>query len=267
MHKLGLKLWSSNSFYIKPAMDLYNESIFDYVELYVVPGTEEGYLQEWKKTKFLFILHAPHAGAGFNLSLKECELKNRGLIKEVESFRAALNPTQVIFHPGIHGSIEETIRQIAIFRNEFSNLFDLAVIENKPKMGLNGEICVGASPEEMGKILDETGLGFCLDIGHAICYAAWEKSDWKKIVENFMKLSPQMFHLSDGDIDSRTDRHYHFGKGNFDLSRIVELLPSGAYVTIETEKNSKNDLNDFKSDALFLQNLFQCQGQKLKHYL
>ena len=30
-------------------------------------------------------------------------------------------------------------------------------------------------------------------------------------------------------------------------------------MTIETEKNSKNDLNDFKSDALFLQNLFNAR--------
>ena len=65
-------------------MDLYNESIFDYVELYVVPGTEEGYLQEWKN-KVLFICTRLMPARG-SIILKECELKNRGLIKEVESF-------------------------------------------------------------------------------------------------------------------------------------------------------------------------------------
>ena len=251
MHKLGLKLWSSNSFYIKPAMDLYNEGIFDYVELYVVPGTEEGYLQEWEKTKFLFILHAPHAGAGFNLSLKECELKNRGLIEEVEFFRAALNPTQVIFHPGIHGSIEETIRQIAIFRNEFSNLFDLAVIENKPKMGLNGGICAGASPEEMKKILNETGFGFCLDNGHAICYSAWKKVEYEETIDKFLELDPKIFHLSDGDINSPTDMHLNLGMGNFELSTIISKIPLNACVSIETDKKSKSNLDDFEEDIAY----------------
>ncbi len=256
MHKLGLKLWSSNSFYIKPATDLYRDGIFDYVELFVVPGSTNACLKKWEKVKFPLLLHAPHSYMGLNFSLLEYEPQSRALLKEVEDFRIALNPRYIIFHPGIEGALEESIRQINVLKNEYQKLFDISLIENKPKIGLKDEICVGASPEEIGKVLKETGLGFCLDIGHVICYAAWKKSDWEKIVEDFIKLSPKMFHLSDGDIDSRTDRHCHFGEGNFDLSRIVELLPSGAYVTIETEKNSKNDLNDFKSDALFLQNFF-----------
>src|SRR3989338_7716917 len=143
--KVGLKLWSSNAFYIKSATDLYDDGVFDYVELYVVAGSVESSLEQWKRTKFPFILHAPHAYGGLNFSLKECAAGNRTLIGEVGAFHSALDPKMVIFHPGVQGSIEETIRQIQMFKKEFPDIFKSAVLENKPKLGLKAEICVGAS--------------------------------------------------------------------------------------------------------------------------
>ena len=260
MHKLGLKIWSTNIFYIKPAIELYGKKILDYLELYVVPGSATEYLSKWEEVNLPIILHAPHSNAGFNLSLKDVGFKNRSLIREVEVFREALNPKSVIFHPGTNGSMEETIRQVNMFKNEFPGLFDLAVMENKPKMGLNGEICVGASPEEMKKALDETELGFCLDIGHAICYAAWGKMEYKNIIDQFIKLKPKMYHLSDGDVRSQTDMHLNFGKGNFDLQKIIRMIPQDAYVSIETNKRSQTDLDDFKEDALY----FRMHADELK---
>ena len=257
MQKLGLKLWSTNDFYIKSAVDLYENKIFDYLELYVVPGSATKYLSKWKELKFPMILHAPHSQAGFNLSLRDMELNNRSMISEVEIFRKALNPKKVIFHPGINGSMEETIRQVKIFKNEFPGLFKLAVMENKPKMGIKGEVCVGASPEEMRKFLDETGLGFCLDMGHAICYATWKSAEYKNIIDQFIKFNPGIYHLSDGDMHSPTDMHLNFGKGNLNLQKIISLIPKNAYVSIETNKKSQSDLDDFKEDSLYFRKCAQ----------
>ena len=255
--KVGLKLWSSNAFYIKSATDLYDDGVFDYVELYVVAGSVESSLEQWKRTKFPFILHAPHAYGGLNFSLKECAAGNRTLIGEVGAFHSALDPKMVIFHPGIQGSIEETIRQIQMFKKEFPDIFKSAVLENKPKLGLKDEICVGASAEEMKRILEETKLGFCLDIGHAICYSAWKKAAYEGVLDEFMKLRPRIFHLSDGDVNSPTDMHSNFGKGNFELDAIVPRIPAGAYVSIETEKKPGSNLTDFQADVAYLRDVYR----------
>ncbi len=249
MHKIGLKVWSTNISYIIPAAELYKKKLFNYIELYVVPSSIKEYLKWWRSVEFPFFLHAPHSYSGFNLSLRDLESQNRLLLKEIDSFRIALNPKQVIFHTGIKGSIDETVRQIKLFKNEFPKLFDIAILENKPKLGINNELCICASPDEMKIILLKTGLGFCLDMGHAIYYSAWAETGWEKVINLFMKLGPNVFHLSDGDINSKIDLHLNFGKGNFDLCRIIQMIPSDAYLSIETKKNSKLNLNDFERDV------------------
>lgn len=251
IHLLGLKLWSSNAFYIGQAQALFEQGIFDYIELYVLPGTEKEFLHEWQALNIPFSLHAPHSYHGLNFSLKELEAKNRELIKEVETFQKALSPRHVVFHPGIEGSLEESLRQMEIFAHEFKELFHLAVIENKPKIGLKGEICVGASPEEIERILKETGLGFCFDFGHAICYAAWKKSGGNQVVDQFLALKPKVIHLSDGDVNSEKDMHLNFNCGNFNLGEIIHKIPVDVPVSIETHKASKENLDDFLKDAVY----------------
>lgn len=255
MHKLGLKLWSSNAFYIEPAIALFDDGVFEYIELYVVPGTEKDYLHQWQNIKIPFLLHAAHSYHGLNFSVREFESRNRDLIKEVESFRKALCPAHVIFHPGIQGSLEESLRQMRTFANEFQNLFDLVVIENKPKIGLKGETCIGASPEEVKNILKETTFGFCFDIGHAICYSAWKHTEYKRIIDQFLELEPKVFHLSDGKMNSQTDIHLNFNCGDFKLNEIIPKIPAGVHVSIETHKKSKSNLDDFLKDIAYFR---QC---------
>ncbi|KHE90629.1 MAG: sugar phosphate isomerase/epimerase [Candidatus Scalindua rubra] len=253
--KLGLKLWSSNTFYIKPALELHLRGVFDYVELYVDPGSGKNLPGKWKKSGLPFCLHVPHAYSGFNLSQRKCQSENLSLLKEVEFYRLALEPEFVIFHPGIQGSIDETVRQIHDMKKVFPDIFNLAIIENKPKIGLKGEICVGASPGEIEQIIEETDLGFCLDIGHAICYAAWAQIGWGNVVDQFMKLGPKVYHLSDGNMNSHKDLHLHYGDGDYELSKIIKLIPSDVYVSVETDKDPELHLNDFERDVNYLKNL------------
>ena len=255
MFKIGLKLWSTNMFYIKPACSLYDDRFFDYVELLVIPGANGSFIREWKQLRSPFSLHAPYSALGFNFSLKENEDKNRLMLQEVESYRFALNPAYIDFHSGVDGTVEETIRQIKLFKREFKQIFNVTVIENKPKVGLNGESCIGASPEEMKRILDETGLEFCLDFGHASCYSAWSQIVYEDVINQFLELGPKIFHLSDGKRESVTDRHDHFGDGNFNLPYILSVIPVDSRVTIECKKGSKENLDDFKENVSYLRNL------------
>ena len=256
---IGLKLHSTNISVIPYVKRLKEERAFDYIELFIVPGSYKETINVWENLNIPYVIHAPHSYSGLNLSLKEHEDKNRFLIKETDLFGVALNPTKIIFHPGINGSAIETIRQVLLFKKKYSELFELALIENKPKIGLNGEICVGASPEEIEKIIKETGMGFCLDIGHAIYYSSWAEKGYEEVIDRFIELKPDIYHLSDGFLNSKTDLHLNFGMGNFELRKILKKIPLDSYITIETHRDMSMNLKDYEHDINYLKGLLKTK--------
>ena len=59
MYKIGLKLWSINTdYYLKEAERLFNDNLYDYIELYVVPDTLDT-LEQWHRLNIPFIIHKP----------------------------------------------------------------------------------------------------------------------------------------------------------------------------------------------------------------
>lgn len=253
--KLGLKLWSTNINLENACAEFFGKQLFDYIELYIVPNSQHKCISRWKGRPWTYVLHAPHSYSGLNMSLSKCERRNRSLIDETDQFRSALKPGNVIFHPGINGNIHETIRQLLILKAEYPDLFDLALIENKPRIGLKGETCIGSSPEEIKRIIGETGIGFCLDVGHAINYSVWANLKYDEVLDKFLSFNPKIYHLSDGDDTSEKDSHLNFGKGNYNLEAILKKLPPQATVTIETDKHIEEKLQDFYKDVLYLKSI------------
>ena len=249
--ELGLKVWSSNACYHAPAKDLYQRGILDYVEVYAEPDTVDRTARSWRDLGIPLVVHAPHAYGGMNLSLPDHEQANRVLIEEVARFDTILGPEHVIVHPGIQGQWQETARQIQVFQKEQPELFSRVLVENKPAVGLKGEICVGASPEDMTLLLEATGRGLCLDMGHALCYAAYARRPYQEVIERFLTLRPAIIHLSDGEMGSVTDKHLNFGEGDFPLDWLISVIPVGVKVSVETHKASRQDLEDFERDARF----------------
>ena len=251
MYKLGLKLWSINTdYYYDEAIRLYNDGVFDYIELYVVPDTLDR-LDKWKNLDIPFIIHCPHFMHGFNMAKVEKKESNLAIYKQVKQFADELNAEYIIFHGGIDGNIEETARQLASFKEP------RALIENKPFVALpnkmGGNFCRGYNIDEIKKIMEAAKCGFCLDIGHAICAANSQNKEIYRYCEDFMILKPKMFHLTDNeDITSPYDTHLHLGTGTLDLDKIKKILPVDARITLETVKNSKTNLDDFINDAEYL---------------
>lgn len=252
--ELGLKLWSRNENYVDLAVELYKKGIFDYIELFAVPGSVS-YINIWEALDIPFVLHAPHSLAGFNPSIAERESANFTLLPEVDQFRRALDPKYIIFHPGIEGAVDESIRQFCEICQQYPEIHKLALIENKPEVGLNSEPCVGFLPQEISRIVEETGMKFCFDIGHALCAANSSGIEAYTMIRDFLRLQPAMFHLSDGDGGSEQDSHLNYGAGNYDLAGILKLLPDDAQITIETDKASNDNLEDFAKDVEFLNHL------------
>ena len=73
-----------------------------------------------------------------------------------------------------------------------------------------------------------------------------------------MNFSPCMFHLSDvSDISSPYDSHPHLGTGMLDFHRLVEhIFPRDAIISVETDKNYHDNLDDFVMDVEWLKNLY-----------
>ena len=269
MYKIGLKLWSTNTnCYYDEAIRLYNDGVFDYIELYVVPDTLET-LDKWKKLNIPFIIHCPHFAHGFNIAKSEKNESNRKIFEQVQRFADELNAEYIVVHGGIDGNIGETAKQFASLNEP------RALIENKPYVALpnrmGGNFCRGYNVEEIKLVMDTAKCGFCLDFGHAICAAnslfdltphptplpqgAREKVLYSYI-DDFLVLAPTMFHLTDiTDITSPYDSHPHIGSGQLDIKRILKLIPQGKNITVETVKNSKENLDDFIEDMRWLKNL------------
>ena len=254
MHKLGLKLWSINTDnYIKAAQELFEASVFDYIELYVVPQSLE-HLEDWQKLDIPYIIHCPHFAHGFNLAKKEKKDSNLKIYQEVKKFADELSAPYIIFHGGIDGNMEETAKQLASFDEP------RALIENKPYVALpnkmNGNFCRGYNVEEIELVKKTANCGFCLDIGHAICSANSQKIEPYSYIKDFLKLEPTIFHLTDcADLCSEYDSHLHLGDGELNIAKIIELLPKNALITLETIKNSKENLDDFIQDCNIAKNI------------
>ncbi len=249
---LGLKLWSTNTdYYFEEAKRLYHDKVFDYIELYVVPGTLEN-TGKWKSLDIPFSLHAPHFMHDVNLADPLKFEYNVRIFQEVEEYRKELSAKYTVIHGGMEGTIEETLRQMNIIAPVN------ALIENKPyKAPLRPEFsCRGAVLEEIQFILSNTACGFCLDIGHAICTANSLSLSPYEYLEQFELLQPTAYHLSGGQIDSEIDQHLHLYDGDYDYAKILNIIDSHKHIAIETKKDNPSHLEDFEEDIRWIQKSF-----------
>ena len=254
---LGLKLWSTNTGALAVAAEsLFAEKAFSYLELFVVPDSSAT-LPEWRRLHdevgIPFVIHNAHTAQGFNLAKREMESRNREIFAETRAFADALEAEHVIFHGGTDGDVVETVRQLKALDEP------RALIENKPFLPLPNDagvkFCRGATAEELERIIDGTGCGFCLDIGHAICSANAQGLEPYAFASDLARrFRPVMFHLSDvTDMTSVHDAHPHLGTGELDIPRICrEIFPANAKVSIETVRDSMTDLEDFRRDVDYL---------------
>lgn len=120
---------------------------------------------------------------------------------------------------------------------------------------MGGKFCRGYNVKEIKQIIETANCGFCLDFGHAICSANSQGENIYEYCKKFIKLNPNMFHLTDNeDVTSPYDSHSHFGEGQLNIDKIKSILPKNAIITLETIKNSKENLNDFIKDSLWIKN-------------
>lgn len=243
--KIGLKLWTSNTGLAAVARELCAQKICDFLELYAVPGFTSEETAVWRGLDIPYVIHAPHFWHGLNLSLEEKFESNRELLRQAKDLCAAVNGSAIIVHLGTRGTLAESIRQFNLLKNS------KMIVENKPQISVDETQCVGTSPADIAEVMRLCGVGFCLDIPHAIAFCAFHHKNWREVVADFLRLAPVHYHLCDGFKEDVKDEHYNLGAGDFDLKTILSLLPRNAAVTLETPKSLEN-LDRFVEEAAML---------------
>jgi deoxyribonuclease-4 len=234
--KFGLKLWSINTDLIDQAIQLIDEKIFDYIELFVVPDTQITPFV----TDIPYIIHIPHHKFGMNIGDTTCKEYNMQKINESISWADELNASSLILHAG-HGSMESA-------KNLLSKVNDnRLLIENMPKVGLGGEAMIGYSPEQIEELLGDSDMGLCLDFGHAVKAAVSLGMDYKEYVQGFTGFEPRVFHVSDGWLCEEKDEHLGIGEGEYDFGFFYDCIYINKiikYVTLETPRTLLNLLDE-----------------------
>jgi sugar phosphate isomerase/epimerase len=261
MRKIGLKLFSVNENYISEAVRLWENGLYQFVELYAVPDSYDRCIGIWialrKQYGIPFVVHAPHFMHGMNPGLKEKAETNKVLFSEAARYADALLAAYIIMHPGIGGEIEETARQLKAFDDS------RIIVENKPyhTVYTKDQLCNGSTPEEIALVLQKAGVGFCLDVGHCFCAAYAQGLDPFSYLNRFLAFAPKIVHLADNTEGNPFDMHLHLGKGAHDLKQVLAVLPADCLLTIETDKDSQVSLGDFEEDVRYIKQIsFESGG-------
>lgn len=246
---IGLKLYSTNTDLISETLFL-QDKYFKFVELYIIPDSYDRTISEWKELAVPYVIHAPHSFHGVNLARLEFRATNIRHMCEVQRFADELNADTIIVHGGNNGDINETIEQLRIINDA------RIVVENKPKIGMLDELCIGWSPSEFNQFRKAGVLhGTVLDFTHAVCAARMEEADEGAFIQSLLTFEPKIFHLSDIDSSSHKDMHLNLGKGSLNLEQLLSFVPVNGLVTVETPRGIAENLSEFVTDIIYLRSL------------
>lgn len=259
MRKYGVKLWSTNALkcptLIKEISKALQEGIFDFVELFAVPDsfdeTHKFLHNELKNNKVT--IHASHSSFGFDTGDENKLQENIKQFSQAQKFADIFNAEIIVTHTGMGNerkNIEETIRQ-------FNFLNDKRIaVENLPSYCSDTFSRLhGITPNEIKEIIENVGCMFCFDFSHAICAANALKMDISTALEQYFELSPAVYHICDGFIDSDNDAHLHIGAGNYPIADFLKkYTKENSLLTMETGGVPKG-INPWIKDVEYLRKL------------
>ncbi|MDD2731828.1 MAG: TIM barrel protein [Candidatus Pacebacteria bacterium] len=233
--KFGLKTYSTNTEFAAKSEELIKNNLIDYLEVLPVLDSD---ITPFLKVDIPYIIHIPHEEFGLNISDKSRHNFSLKIIKEAQNWADLLKAKYLILHLGFG-----EIKNAEYF---LKNINDKRIlIENMPYKALNGLRMTGSSVQEV-KRLKGSRFGFCLDFGHAVKSAIGLKKDYKEYIKEFLKIKPDMFHISDGKTDDLKDRHLSIGKGDYDFKFLLKCINENKsrIATLETPKSDFNSVSE-----------------------
>jgi len=207
-----------------------------------------------KKFGIRLSIHAPY---WINLNSDDFEKVEASKKRILDSCKVAhwLDAEFVVFHCGFFGKKDARKSKISgatksrtqDFVGKEESYFNIKgqILEMQKEIKKNkwdvklapettGKVNVFGSVEEIARLVDETGCGFCLDFAHIL--AREKKIEWKKI----KKLFPQKHwhcHFSGIEFSEKGEKH-HKKTDVENWKRILSNLPKNKIITIINESPS-----------------------------
>lgn len=145
-----------------------------------------------------------------------------------------LGAKDIIFHSGFYGKSKDKEETFQNIKRRILEMMDV-IKEKKWDVKLcpetMGKVNVFGSPEEISRLVKETGCGFCIDFAHIL--AREKKVDYAKI----KKLFPQKewhCHFSGIEYTEKGERN-HINLKKSQWSELFENLPKNKDITIVCE--------------------------------
>lgn len=237
--KIGAKIFSLKD---KPFLDKTAEKV-DFIETMAIQGEDYDFLKNYNKK---IVLHAEHQEFGINPADASKYSENLKSINFALELADKLNAEKIVCHAGLienENCSEETA--LSFFRNIKDNRI---LIENLPLIDYNGKqiatLC--SVPEQTEIFLKNCNKKLCFDISHAIISAIIAgKKDYNEFIKPYLNFNPSHFHFSDVLFKEAKD-HLNLGEGNLNIEFYKKLIPKDAEVTLETNNDAENVLNDIR---------------------
>ena len=188
-----------------------------------------------KKFGIKLTIHAPY---WINLNSEDEEKIEGSKRRILNSCKVGhwLGAKRVVFHPGYYGkdSKEETYFQIKERIKEIQEEIKKNKWDVKLAPEIMGKINVFGSIDEIHKLVEETGCGFCIDFAHVL--ARERKIDFEKL----KRLFPQKkwhCHFSGIEYGKKGEKH-HKNTSRKDWEELLARLPTTKSITIINESPS-----------------------------
>jgi endonuclease IV len=233
--KIGVKSYDSYEFF------KHFEDKADFFEVQAIESVNYDFLKNLSKP---FVVHSQHWGQGVNNADKTLYKRNIKSFRFAQKVADLCGADKIILHPGRfvngRGSVEDAISFI-------KKLDDRRVLlENLPlQRDIYWKNAFATTPEEMKRFLEETGMGFCFDFNHAVETAFDMNKDYMRMIRDFLKLNPSHFHAG-GQRIKEFKTHLSLSDSDFDVKKIIQILPKNADITLETTTDIKRVEEDIE---------------------
>jgi deoxyribonuclease-4 len=185
-----------------------------------------------KKFGIILSIHAPY-WLNLNSEDKEKVRKSRERILKCCEVGTWLRAYRVVFHPGYYGrdrkkAYENIKREILEMQEEIKKR------KYTPKLApeTSGRVNVFGSIDEIHKLSEETGCGFCIDFAHVL--ARYKSYNFEEIFKKFRKHKKFHLHFSGIEHGEKGEK-YHKETTMKEWKKLLENLPKNKEIIIINE--------------------------------
>ncbi len=236
--KLGIKIYRISD---RDMSKIIEQTKPDFIETMAIEGEDYSGLKEFGLP---VTIHCQHTMFGVNLANPLIEDRNRKAVGFAIKTADMLEAGTIVIHPGYMDNHSCGYEQLLSF---LKSAYDPRIaIENMPNtMNIGKDVMnLGHEPKDIMNIISETGVGFCLDIPHAVAAAAGTEKYYKDILREFLSIKPTCFHLSGTVVGQTVDKHLHLDEGDLDIGMVKKMLPKDAWVTLEVPTDTEGMARD-----------------------